>query len=113
MRSQIDSLLIERNFTINDFPTVIEYLDAVTNQFKATYQYSAENGSFDLYYNGFFLSQMLLSCLYQVFSITILKMKMSKLFFYYKILTQRVLYALETIFHIFMIMTMVIAIGIV
>jgi hypothetical protein len=61
----IDDLLNERNFSINNYKLVIDYLDSVTNQFKSTFQARAANETFNLYLNGFYLSQMLLSCKFQ------------------------------------------------
>lgn len=63
VRAQIDNVLKQRNFRIENYSTVIEYLDAVTNQFKASFHRDAENGTFDLGYSGFYIEQMLLSCL--------------------------------------------------
>lgn len=65
-RTQIDSLLSERNLSVDEFNTVIEYVDVVNSQFKSSFNRFAENGTFDLYYNGFFIEQMLISCTFEV-----------------------------------------------
>ena len=57
-KEQIDQVLIDRDFNIDNFTTVIKYLDSVTNQFKSSFHALADNGSFNLYYNGFYLIQM-------------------------------------------------------
>lgn len=66
IRDKIESILEERNLSIDNYSTVIEYLDAVTDQIKASMHHSAENGTLDLYYSGYFIEQMLLSCSYEV-----------------------------------------------
>jgi hypothetical protein len=43
----------------------MDYTDLANNQFKSYFEYLSLSGSFDLYYNGFYLSQMLISCEYQ------------------------------------------------
>ena len=73
IRDYIESILEERNFSLDNYSTVIEYLDAVTNQIKASMHHSAENGTLDLYNSGYIIEQMLLSCSYEVVTICIFK----------------------------------------
>ena len=61
-RYHINRVLDEKNLSLTNYYRVIDYLDDVTNQFKSTFNAEAENGTFDLAYNGFYFYQMLISC---------------------------------------------------
>lgn len=63
-RSTIDQIIKDNNLKVESFNESREYVDNASNFIKANLESYANRKQFDLYANGFFLSQMLISCYY-------------------------------------------------
>ncbi|RNA26752.1 amiloride-sensitive sodium channel subunit beta [Brachionus plicatilis] len=63
-REDMNRILTEKNISLESYEP-IDFVDIAADYFKSTFQTESLKGQFDLYYNGFFLSQMLISCRYQ------------------------------------------------
>lgn len=61
----IQESLKAKNITPDPEDSAIHYIDNATNQFKSVFEYRAIQSKFNLYDNGFFLHQMLISCKFQ------------------------------------------------
>lgn len=60
-REEMENILFEKNISKYNYEP-IDYVDNAADYFKSTFQAKALKGQFDLYFNGFYLSQMLISC---------------------------------------------------
>lgn len=60
-REEMEKILQEKNISKYNYEP-IDYVDFAADFFKSTFQANALKGQFDLYYNGFYLEQMLISC---------------------------------------------------
>lgn len=60
-REHMNRILIEKNISLYNYEPV-DYVDIAADFFKSTFETEALRGQFDLYYNGFYLNQMLISC---------------------------------------------------
>ncbi|CAF0748556.1 unnamed protein product [Brachionus calyciflorus] len=63
-RGHMDEILSEKNISQQNYEPV-DFVDSAADYFKSTFEARALKNDFDLYYNGFYLSQMLFSCRFQ------------------------------------------------
>ena len=58
-------ILDDNNVTVNEFHTVKDYVDNASAIFKSGFEKLSSQGIFDVYKNGFYLDQMIITCQYQ------------------------------------------------
>lgn len=62
-KDYMDEILADNGIDPLNYTNLIKYTDAANNQFKASFEYKEFNEkTFSLYYQGYYLSQMLFSC---------------------------------------------------
>jgi hypothetical protein len=62
INTAIDDELAQRHLSVSNYTLVSDFLDQVTNQFKSSFHAQAANGTFNLQYSGYDLTEMLVSC---------------------------------------------------
>ncbi|CAF0892610.1 unnamed protein product [Brachionus calyciflorus] len=60
-RADMDDILSEKNISQKNYEAV-DFVDRAADFFKSSFEARALSNDFDLYTNGFFLEQMLISC---------------------------------------------------
>lgn len=70
-REAMNEILISKNITQENSKKAIDFVEIASENFKSFFEAEALENNFDLYFNGFYLSQMLISCKYQGIECTI------------------------------------------